>query len=455
MKNVISTKKENGITHKTIRAYKEKKVCLCCGSKRLRKIVDLGNQPLANSFHTKSQSLQTFPLQVNFCENCSHFQLSHIVNPDYLFKNYLYVSGTTKTLKDFFEQIATDIMWHYHIYQFEYGFLQPFSKKSEDEFPYDYVTDKVKEGREMSILDIACNDGSQLDAFKKLGLKTYGVDPAKNLVEISRKNHSVVCGYFDGNSLKGKTFDIITAQNVFAHVENPLKFLRNADRVLSKNGLLFIQVSQSNMFKNTEFDTVYHEHISYFTTQSMAQLVKRANMNLLSIEELDIHGGSKLFVIGKKNATELADAKSLVNTYEAIVEERKICPIYSHELEDYQKNVNKICDNTLAKLEKYKSEGYEIYCYGAAAKGMTFLNYLKPKGIKAVIDDNPLKVGLLTPGTNIEVKSIDEIKNSKAEKIVFLVLAWNFASEIKKRIAKVRDTKNDKFLYAFTKSKRN
>jgi len=177
---------------------KELNECLCCGSERLKLVLDLNEQPLANSFKkTAEEEEPYFPLRLNICEECTHLQLSHAVDPDLLFKNYLYVSGTSQTLRDYFD-------W--------------FAKLTQEYFAEPPTT----------VLDIACNDGSQLNSFKALGLKTYGIDPAENLHVLSSKEHEVVCDYFKEKYVyhyKNKKLDIITAQNVFAHNDYPLDFL--------------------------------------------------------------------------------------------------------------------------------------------------------------------------------------------------------------------------------------
>ena len=152
--------------------YKELKKCLCCENESLKTILDLNKQPLANSYYKKGELLEEYPLAVNLCSNCFHLQLTYSVDPDLMFKNYLYVSGTSKTLRDYFDHFANLCLKN-----------SPEAK---------------------TILDIACNDGSQLNSFAKLGLETFGIDPATNLYEISTKNnHKVICGYLD-NKTKDK-----------------------------------------------------------------------------------------------------------------------------------------------------------------------------------------------------------------------------------------------------------
>ena len=165
----------------TMQDAKQLTECLCCGSERLKLVLDLKEQPMANSFKASPEDSELFfPLKLNICEDCTHLQLSHAVNPDLLFKNYLYVSGTSKTLKDYFDWFAG--------YSAEF-FAEP----------------------PKAVLDIACNDGTQLNSWKALGLKTYGIDPAENLHPISSAEHEVVCDYFTDKytyHYKSKNLDI-------------------------------------------------------------------------------------------------------------------------------------------------------------------------------------------------------------------------------------------------------
>ena len=195
--------------------------------------------------------------------------MSESVAPEILFKNYKYVSGTSQTGKDFFKWNA--------------------------DFIHNYV------GRPGKILDIACNDGTQLDFFKELGWETYGVDPATNLVPIALKNgHNVICDFWNEHiSKKLPIIDVITAQNVFAHTQYVDEFLQACKLVMDDNTSLFIQTSQKNMIINNEFDTTYHEHISFYNTKSMKTLVERNGLFLNRVLEAEIHGNSYIFEINK------------------------------------------------------------------------------------------------------------------------------------------------------------
>ncbi len=391
----------------------ELKNCLCCKNSDIRTILDLGNQPLANTYHT-GDTLETFPLKLNLCENCWHLQLSHAVNPDLMFKNYLYVSGTSNTLREYFDKFVE-------------------------------LTLQYNENAK-SVLDIACNDGSQLDSYKKKNLETYGIDPAENLYATSKeKGHDIVLGYFTNKSIQSfghKKFDIITAQNVFAHNTYPLEFLNLCKDVLSNDGNLFIQTSQSNMILNNEFDTIYHEHISFFNTISMKKLVERAGLYLNDVIKTDIHGTSYVFVISKNK-----NEKQSVQHDIDFLSENNLNKTITYI--QYSLNAYKITYELKELLEKYKNEGYKLIGYGAAAKGNTLLNFGKIK-LDYIVDDNSLKHGLMTPGMDIEIKSPDFISTmDKTANIVFVPLAWNFYREIREKIKSYRNVDTDIFVRYF------
>ena len=388
--------------------------CLACGTSDLRSILDLGKQPLANNYHN-GETQDEYPLNLNLCQNCYHLQLSHTVNPDLMFKNYLYVSGTAKTLRDYFDYFASKTL--------------------------EYLPNATK------ILDIACNDGTQLDSYLKLGLQTYGIDPAENLYEDSKlRGHNIICDYFNSDTsykFEGKTFDIITAQNVFAHTSYTVDFLNTCKEVMDDNSLLFIQTSQANMVRNNEFDTIYHEHLSFFSSNSMKSLVERCGMTLYDIFKTDIHGTSYVFVISKsKKEPKDGVSKNLLEEKELGMTDVLTYPEYA--LKCYQSTFN-----LKKKLEEMKNDGYILVGYGAAAKGNTLLNFGKIT-LDFIIDDNPLKQNLLTPGMNIPIFGPEKINQiSQNDKVVFVPLAWNFYSEIRNRITERRKNDNDFFVRYF------
>ena len=393
-----------------------KKNCRCCKSVNLSMVLDLQQQPLANSYCDKKTELEKFPLELMLCKNCYHMQLSVVIAPDLLFKNYLYVSGTSKTLHDYFKIFSNFSINRY--------------LKLNDEFP-------------KNIIDIACNDGSQLNKFKDDGLETFGVDPAQNLFSLSSANHNVFCGYFQ-NFESDLKFDILVAQNVFAHVDDIDLFLEKAKSMMHEKSILMIQTSQSDMIKNNEFDTIYHEHLSFFNSYSMKVAVERNGLKLNNVHKMDIHGTSYLFEISKNEkdgnfsdvlSNEIKEGYFIEDTY----------------INYARKSID--CVNFLKeKLYNHKKNGYLIVGYGAAAKGNTLLNFGKIE-MDFILDDNKLKHKMFTPGMNIQIESPEKLNEiNEKEKICFVPLAWNFYNEIKSKIKLLRPNSKDKIIKFFPKT---
>jgi len=378
-------------------SFKEIKNCICCNSNLLKPVLDLNTQPLANNYHDGSEILTEYPLVLNVCTDCFHAQLSVAVEPDEMFSNYLYVSGTSKTLHEYFEWFANMVQ-----------------------------SQTIKNGK---VLDIACNDGTQLSKFKSKGWKTFGIDPAKNLFQFSSKNaDQIIVDYFNQDSVKKinvDTLDVIIAQNVFAHLENVVDFLNTCKEIMSNKTRLYIQTSQADMIENNQFDTVYHEHISFFSTKSMLTLCNRVGLKLISVQRTPIHGGSYIFTISKTEEPDYSVKFSLD------MEEKSGRHSLS-KYEQYSKEVNTIICNFKNTIQEYKEKGYIIVGYGAAAKGNTFLN---ASGVKLhyIIDDNEKKQNLLTPSSNTIILSSEFIK-TLANNVLFVPLAWNFHNEIKSNI---------------------
>ena len=393
-------------------AFSKLKNCLACNSKNLKQVLDLKTQPLANSYLKKRNLVEKkFPLKVNACLSCNHLQLSIAVNPKRIYQNYDYVSGTTDTYKKFMKKF------------------------------YNLCIKNKKNFHYRNILDIGCNDGSQLDVFKSGNFQTYGVDPAKNIFKISSKKHKIYCDFLNKKIIKkiNKKFDLIILQNSFAHNPKPFDLLSNLKKLMHEKSTLIIQTSQADMCKNREFDTIYHEHINFFNVKSMYNLVRRANLNLYNVEKKKIHGSSYLFVI---------KFKSNSNRIEKILKKESFLnySYYKKWSSDCIKVVNKIRKN-LAKIKKSEI----VIGYGAAAKANTFLNFSKIK-LNYIIDDNKFKQNKFCPGSRIPIKSIDFLKNIKVN-IGILPLAWNFYKEIKARVKNIRPNNKDFFILCFPKFK--
>lgn len=380
--------------------------CLCCASTDIETILDMGSQPLANNYND-FQNLK-FPIGLNKCNNCLHLQITHLVDPKILFNEYSYYSGISNTFKEYCNWFA--------------NFLN-------NTFPNNKL-----------ILDIGCNDGTQLDYFKQLGFTTVGVDPAKNIYPISSKNHDVYCGFFNenfANSLKNEydRFDFIICQNAFAHNANHFKMLSDIKLLMTDNTKLIIQTSQSDMLLHGQFDTIYHEHVSFFNINSMKYLCDRCGLFLTDVIKVDIHGTSYIFIIELKNKNP-EEINYLISQESYIFDENT-----------YTDFINKSCsiiNKIRIELYKYRLLNYPIIGYGAAAKGNVFINYANIK-LDFIIDDTPQKQNKFTPGLNIPIVSSDKLLEIDQD-VIFVILPWNFYDEIINKIKTLRANHHDKFI---------
>jgi nucleoside-diphosphate-sugar epimerase/2-polyprenyl-3-methyl-5-hydroxy-6-metoxy-1,4-benzoquinol methylase len=411
-------------------SYKMIDECRICSNKT-KSLLNLGYQPLANNYTKYSEKLdynpfhlnieEKFPLHLHYCDNCFHTQLNCIVKPEKLFNNYLYVSGTSNTLKKYFEEFAVSTMF------------------------YHYERINKENISEIKILDIACNDGSQLDAFHNLldlesniKITTVGVDPADNIyrdISSQKSYHDIYCEFFSEstvNKLKEKygEFDIIIAQNVFAHIDYPGDFLKYTKELMNDNSCLYIQTSQKNMIIENQFDTAYHEHLSFFNTNSMNILCKKNKLILSNVHEHEIHGKSYVFQITK------LPHKNINTNIEKVIQQECLGGLYSN---DTYKLYNLRClqykNNFSNKVIDYKLEGKQIIAFGSTAKSMTVFNFcgLNNEYIDFMIDESVLKQNLFTPGSNIIVCPISNLKDISRE-CVIIITAWNFYYEIKNKI---------------------
>lgn len=392
----------------------ENKSCLACGSEEIHTALDLGKQPLANSYKDSADEPEaTYPLGVCLCRCCYHLQLSHTVDPEIIYKNYLYATGTNQTIKDYSAWFANFC-------------LEACNRAS-------------------SVLDIGCNDGTQLDYFKALGVKTYGIDPAENLHSRSSKNHDVVCDFFGPaavEKLNKVYYDLIVAQNVCAHNPDPKSFLESCYQLMSDHTVLFVQTSQADMVLHNEFDTIYHEHVNFFNANSMAELAKRVGLHVIDVIKTPIHGNSYIFILSKEpfNRHRVSNIIDLERAYGLL----DVTTYFKWET-----HVRQLVKKLKAQINTYRKDGYTIAGYGAAAKGNTLLNFGDIK-LDFIIDDNPLKQGKFTPGTSCPIVSIDHLKKfKKKDKILFMPLAWNFFPEIKAKIQSARTNPNDMFIRYF------
>jgi nucleoside-diphosphate-sugar epimerase len=387
--------------------------CPVCGHRHPIEVLDLKEQPLANDFRPyNAKNITKYPLRLMTCPKCYHMFLSTIVDRSKLFTKYLYESGTSKTLLSYFEWLANKI--HKQV--------------------------KIMEKKKYSVLEIACNDGSQLDVFKKMGWNTYCVDPAESIVKTAqKKGHNVFVGFWGTDDFIDipHTLDVILAQNVLAHVADPVAFLKACAKAMSNNTILYVQTSQCQMHQESQFDTAYHEHISFFTGHSFQEAARLSGLRIVDFSVTPIHGKSCLVSLMREHSYLRKDTSySLHNrlvqeVYDGITSQTFYIK--------YREHAYKRRELIIYHLLDLSKKGYVLGAYGAAAKGMVLLQFLLDGNnavkIDFVVDDAPLKQGTFCPGTNIPVRPTSFLSSSNDKRpLAIIIFAWNFWEEISNKI---------------------
>ncbi len=377
--------------------------CRSCGSSKLKRVVSLGYQPLANNLlKSRKDRDELYPLEMNYCSKCHNCQLSVTVDPKKMFTNYLYLSSTSKSFQKHFQNSALK-----YIKEFK---LSP--KKS-------------------YIIDIGSNDGVGLKPFKDLNFKNIlGVEPAKNLAILANKNKiKTYNGFLDKKSLKKlkKNADLILASNVFAHSDKLKEMTECMLKLLKKNGTIVIEIQYLlNTLKDLTFDNIYHEHYNYWSLTSLVNFFKQFDGTIFRAERINTHGGSLRIYLkkGKKHKVE----KSVKD----LLKEEEDFGIKSYKTyQKFAEKVYKIKDNVKKNILKIKNGNNNIVGYGSPAKATTALNFFGISDeIECIIEDNKFKQGKFLPGMKIPIVSRQKLEK-KPECI--MVLAWNFFDEIKKK----------------------
>lgn len=392
--------------------------CRICDSTDLIDVLDLGKQPIPNGF-LKKEDLKAkeskYPLSVCFCNNCTLMQLKYIVRPEIMFKNYLYIPSSSKTRIEHFKKLAEE------------------------------VKEMVGLSDKSLVIDVGSNDGSLLNCFKNLGTKILGIDPAENLVKVATLSGvPTVEGYF-GASIAKKVqqgygyASAILATNVIAHIDNLHDVLKGAAILLNDKGVFVTQFPYLlDLIEKNLFDTIYHEHLSYFSVKSLLNLASKSEFEIFDITRNDLDGGSIRVYWKKKTNKKLPVNKTRLNK---ILKEEEDCGLDKKETYlKFAQRVEKLKLNTLKKLKELKVKKKIIVGYGAAAKANVLLNYfgLDTKIIDYMVDSTPYKQGLYTPGTKIPIYSEDKIYETNPDYV--LIFAWNFSKEIMEKNRKYKNS---------------
>ena len=375
--------------------------CRCCGSKKLKRVLSLGYQPLANNLldDIKEKS-EIYPLELNVCEECFNCQLSVVIKSDQMFSNYLYQSSTTKLFREHFISAA---------------------KKYIKDFNLD---------KDSYIIDVGSNDGVGLKPFLDLGFTNIqGIEPAKNLADLANKNRiNTFHGYLDEKALNPikNGADLLLASNVFAHADDLKSMAESMKKLIKPDGKIIIEVQYLlNTIKDLTFDNIYHEHTNYWSFTSLKSFFENLELKIFNVEEINTHGGSiRIYVSQEKNIKIEESVEDFLKKEEEFGLKKIITYL------DFGKKIESLKKKVIKNLKDLKKKYPNIIGYGAPAKASTALNYFSIKNeIDFIVEDNPLKHGKFIPGVNIPIVSKEKIKNKNS---AILVLAWNFFDEIEK-----------------------
>lgn len=369
-------------------------------------VLALGPQPLANAFlrsPDEFRSEASYPLDLHFCAVCSLVQLVDVIDPELLFRDYIYVTGTSDTMRAHNAAYARSLVASLGL------------------------------GRDDLVVEIASNDGSLLRCFKQHGVRTLGVEPAANLVVMARAGGiESVERFFTADAareLRGERGPAraVVANNVLAHVDDTLDFLRGCRELLADDGLLVFEVPYlRDLLDRLEYDTVYHEHLCYFSVTALRRLCETAGLAIARVEQVPVHGGS-LRVWAGSDRTYPAHADDV----QALVEAERAGGLGDvARFERFAGEVARSREALRGLIEELHRGGRTVAGYGAPAKGNTLLNYcgIDRRLLPFTVDKNPLKVGTYTPGTHIPVRPVSALLERRPEYV--LILAWNFADEI-------------------------
>lgn len=379
--------------------------CRSCGRGGLESVLSLGAMPLANAFLTQEQLRQRerkFPLDVAFCPDCTLMQITETVPPEELFGEYLYFSSFSETML----KQAEDIAWR--------------------------LAAARGLGSESLVVELGSNDGYLLQHFAARGIPVLGIEPARNVAEAARaKEIRTLCEFF-GKRVAGEVrsqgyaADVIVANNVLAHVADLNGFTEGIRILLKNDGIAVIEVPYvKDLIDRAEFDTIYHEHLCYFSATALERLFERHGLVLDDVERIPIHGGSlRLFVAPACRARPR-------DTVAALLAEERAWGVDRLEFYlDFRHRVERIRTALRSLLGSMKGDGKRIAAYGAAAKGTVLLNYcgIGRECLDFVVDRNPHKQGRYVPGVHLRIDSPGRLLEDMPD--YTLLLAWNFADEI-------------------------
>jgi hypothetical protein len=383
--------------------HKKRETCRACGGTRFDLVLALGKMPLANSFLKSRDDFENekrYPLDLYLCENCSLLQLLDVIHPEVLFREYIYVTGTSETMVAHNSEYAASVM--------------SFCNLDSDHL----------------VVEIASNDGSLLTCFRAGGIRTLGIEPAANISRIAREKGIETINEFFDSTRAEKILEfygparVVIGNNVLAHVDDTQDFLKGCHDLLSNDGFLVIEVPYvRELLHNLEYDTIYHEHLCYFSVTALMRLLESVNLGIVRIDFVPVHGGSmRLFASSNK--------KHSAAVLEIAEQEKQLGLTQLKTYHSFAKAVEQNRFELHEMLQRFCSEQKRVAAYGAPAKGNTLLNYcnIGTELVSYAVDKSPLKVGLFTPGKHLPVRPVETLIQDQPDYV--LILAWNYAKEV-------------------------
>jgi len=392
--------------------------CHSCAAPLRNTLLDLGEQPLANAFLTRAEleggSERHYPLHARICSECLLVQAEQVVPPGELFSEYPYFSSYSDS-------------WLAHCADFTRA-----------------VTKRLSLGPESMVIEVASNDGYLLRNFVTAGIPVLGVEPAANVAEVAIAAGVPTEIAFFGRDragdivARGHAADLVVANNVLAHVPDLDDFVAGLASVLKPTGVLTIEVPHVlRMIEGTEFDTIYHEHLSYFSLLAARNVLERRGLRVFDVEELPTHGGSLRIWATRPGAGEASPETSAV---EQVLEAERAAKLDAVEgYEAFAPRVERLLAELRSFLRNARVKGEGVAAYGAAAKGNTLLNAasVTTDEIAYVVDRNPHKQGRFLPGSHLPILEPDHVRRDRPDYL--LLLPWNLRDEITDQMADVRE----------------